>query len=244
MWRRVIERVGAAIHEDTLKAAAIAAATAFAAGGATAFISGAWKKVLLAIAGLALVSFFGVLLSAARSHDHELAEVRFDIARDDDAVKRDSVRYERDQRAGIAEAIAGPCDAATHRAQLKALLERCRQHITSGRAESIELLVVSDATPHAPTVVAEAGRFDHSVLEEPKELFQWLEQLAGMGRVHSALLPGLNGEYRLVGLMDSFLEDEDKLNEHDKLEIEHAASRAQGLLLAQRAAAFEQRLAG
>jgi hypothetical protein len=244
MWGRIIERVKAAIHDDTLKAAAIAAATAFAAGGATAFISGAWKKALFAVAGLALVSFFGVLLSAARSHDRELGEVRFDIARDDDARKRDSVEYERDQRARIAEATEGPFDATTHRAQLKALLERCRQYIANGRPAPIELLVVSDAVPHAPTVVAEAGRFDHSVLEKPRELFQWIERLAGMGRAHSSLLPGLNGEYRLVGLMDSALDENDKLNERDKLEIEHAASRTHGLLLAQRLAAFEQRQVG
>jgi len=244
MWRRITERVSAAVHEDTLKAAAIAAATAFAAGGATAFISGAWKRVLFAIAGLALLSFFGVLLSAARSHDRELGEVRFDVARGVDAVKRGSVGYERDQRARLAEATNGPCDALVQRAQMKALLERCRQYITSGRAAPIELLLVSDATPHAPAVVAEAGRFDHSVLASPRELFQWLETLAGTGRAHSSLLPGVDGEFRLVGLMDSALDENDRLDEHDKVEIEHAASLAQGLLLAQRTSFFEQRQAG
>lgn len=238
MWRRINERVGAAVHEETLRAAVIAAATAFAAGGATAFISGAWQKVLLAVAGLAAVSFFAVLLSAARLHDRELAEVSFDAARNENAAERKSASHERDQRAHIGEATTRPCDPGRHLAELKGLLERCRQYITGGRAEPIDLLLVSDATPHASKVVAEAGRFDHSLFDKPRELFEWLQDLTAKGRAHSALLPGLGEEYRLVGMTDS------SLDEHDRTEIERAALQAHSLLLAQRVATFEQRLAG
>jgi len=241
MWRETIQRVGAALHEDALKAAVIAAATALAAGGATAFISGLWWRALLAAVGLALLSFIGVLLTAALRHGDELGEVGFDIALDEDARKRDSVAHERDQRTRIADATNPQIAHGRHGAEIKAMLERCRQQISRRRADSVGLLLVSDRVPHAPTVIAAAGLFDHSVLEKPQRLFHWLEDRAGRGQAHSALLPGLDDEYRLVGLAEA---EDSTLGEHDRAEIEHAASHTHGLLLAHRVAGFQQRLAG
>lgn len=240
MWRRIYDRIAVAAYEETLRTAVGAFVTAVLSAGTGALISGAWAGVALALAALAVVAFLGILLSAAIQHRQELAEANYDLARREDAKERKSTGYERNQRAKIA-AAQHDCDPQGQQSEMRTLLERCRKYITDGRIEPVQLLLINDAKPHQPEVVAEAGRFDHSLFSKPKELFHWLDALAFAGKAHSALVSGPGDDYRLVGLTDS---SDSPLDEHDIAEIERAASHAHSLMLAQHVATIEQRMAG
>lgn len=225
--RRIIDQIYSVIESGVVRAAAVAAVTALGAGGAGALISESWRGVVIAIVGVIFLAILAVFFAEARKHDRELGEANFDDAQDASARKRESGTHERNHRDRVAGVTEERCDPAKQDAALQAELESSRRYIASGRADPIDLLLVCDLTPHASTVIAKAGRFDHARLEQPVELFRWLMGLAGEERAHSALIPGLGAEYRLVGLADL------RLTDHAKFEIERAASHAQNLMLAQ-----------
>jgi hypothetical protein len=218
------------VRDDVLTAVIVAIAVALASGFAAAVLSGTWQKALLAASGLGILVAVVMLSNEALRHAQELGEVKFDEVRAKDAKKRQLPKYERDQRDHITRAAARPLEAASQSADVSTMLERGRQHISSGRAAPLGLLLVSDAKPNSPKVVAQAGRFDQAVLASPSQLIDWIESLGDS--VYPALLPVDGEPWRVLGVGET----ETPLDDHDKFEIQRMATHLGALKLAHRAA--------
>lgn len=218
------------VRGDVLTAVIVAIAVALASGLAGAVLSGTWQKALLAASGLGILIAVLILSNEALRHSQELGEVKFDEVRAKDARKRQLPKYERDQRDHITRAAARPLEAASQGADLSTMLERGRQCISGGRAAPVGLLLVSDAKPNSPAVVAQAGRFDQAVLADPSQLIDWIESLGDS--VYPASLPVGEEPWRLLGIGEA----ETPLDDYDKFEIQRMATHLGALKLAHRAA--------
>lgn len=218
------------VRDDVLTAVIIAIAVALATGLAAAALSGTWQKALFAASALGVLLAILILSSEAIGHAQELKEVRFDEVRAKDAKKRQLPKYERDQRDHIFRAAAQPLEAASQGADLSAMLERGRQHISEGRAAPMGLLLISDRKPNSPKVVAQAGRFDQAVLAKPSELIDWIESLGDS--VYFASVPVDEDPWRVLGIGEA----EAPLDDYDKFEIQRMATHLGALKLAHQAA--------
>lgn len=216
-----------AVKEDVVKAVVVALAVATATGLAGALLSGAWQKALLAACGLILMLVFITLATAATLHAQRLEEGEFDGIRAEDAERRHLAKFERDQREHITRAAAGSGEAVRQSADVSMMLERCRKQISTGRASSIELLVVCDVEPNSPRPVEQAGRFDQAVLADPSRLTDWIESREDC--VYAIPIQ-VDGEiWRVLGIADTTLDS------YDKFELQRVATHIAALKLAHRA---------
>ena len=216
------------IQEDILKTVVVTMAVAFTTGLSGAVIDGAWQKALLAACGLTMVLLAIILVATAVWHSKELEEVKFEEMRAKDAERRELAKLEREQREHIARAARKHCDPAGQKADLSAMLERWRKHISTGRISTVEILLISDAKPHAPVPVAQAGRFDQAVLSDPQRLVDWIEGLGERACGFPVPIPGM--AWRVLGIADTTIDG------HDKFELQRVATHVMALKLAHQVA--------
>ncbi|HWO82875.1 MAG TPA: hypothetical protein VNM38_03690 [Solirubrobacterales bacterium] len=220
-----------AIKNDVLKAVLVTLAVAFSTGLAGAVMSGALQKGLLAASGLAAVVLGVILVAAATWHSQELEEVNFADIRAQDVAERRVASYEREQREHVFRAAKRPRDEAGKQADRTTMIERARRHMAKARPSSVELLLLNDGGPTPPTPIAQAGRFDQSVLSEPTELDEWLDSQGD--HVYGCPVPIVGERWRVLGIRDT------KIDHHDRFEIQHLASWLMSLSLAHRLAAID-----
>lgn len=222
--------VGEALRGDTPKAVVGTFSTALASGIAGAVLSGAWQKVLLGVAALATVLLLGVLVSAALWHSQELGEVNYDNARDEDAENCKLLLFERKVRELIERAAGRAGDFGSRMADISALLELWRDHLSHTQPSSIELVLVRDHDSGEVELVAQAGLFDQANLVESTRLRIWLDSCELEDNAYPAMARARGEAFRLFGVSDS------PIKAYAKSQIEHAASHLQSLKMAHAAA--------
>jgi hypothetical protein len=230
------DRVKSALHDDALSTAVVAGATTFGTGAAGALMSGGWQVALLALCGLAALTLATVLFSAGWWHFKERGENDFGRAQDQEAERRNLKDYERDFRALITNAVGRTQNADGMRAEISALLEMLRKHISSAHPSFLGLLLLHDCHPSEPRVIAQAGSFEQALLDDAHRLNDWIDSSKGCvypGRVEVA------GEYyRLLGVADS------AFGEYAQAEVQRAATNIQALMVAHMAAGAAASVAG
>jgi hypothetical protein len=208
---------------------AASALTAIGSGIGAALLSGAWATTLAGVAAGALLVLIYVLVRSGSWQADEMDENRFRSARDEDSDRRRVAQHERRVRRMVAGALGSPRDPDAARVAEQSLLEMSRQHITLGRREPVELLVVDETDdPDDPVMVHPAGRHDQAVLHNAAALSEWLSALRD-DFVHSAPFRVGSRTLRLIASSES------QLDHFDRGEIERGATHMQSLMGAHRA---------
>jgi hypothetical protein len=230
------DRLRSVLHEDALRTALFAGVTTLASGVAAALISGAWQKALLCLSALAALILLTVLFSSGWWHLRERGERDFGDAQDEDAARRGLKDHERDVREVITQAAGRTGSAGGQQADVSALVEMLRKQIAAAQPSLLGLLLVHDLHPSRPRVIAQAGSFDQSLLDNPTELNEWIDSSRGCvypGRVDIA------GKcYRLLGVADS------PFREYGQAEIQRAATCVQALMVAHLVAGSDEDIGG
>lgn len=217
------------LRDDALKTIVGALMVAFTSGAVGALLSGAWQKALLALSILGLLVAFLAMVAAVVELEQGQREGQFAEERAKDAEQRDLPKFERLQRDHVIRAAAGACDPARQAVDVSAMLESSRKHISSGRDTPVELLVVAEPLPNRPKVIAQAGRFDQAQLAESEKLVDWIESLDADRSTSAGVV--VDGEpWRVLGVSD------DRLDTHDKVEVQRVATHLTALKLAHRVA--------